>query len=253
MPLAATVRSAQADRCSGSSGQGNQREARMLNARSLLDSLTGGQGTKGLGDRAKQAWDGQSALGKGAIAGGLLGVLMTGGGRRLLGTGLKIGASALIGGMAYKAYEDWKKGKDPAATPPEALEAPEGTAFLPDDPQAADDLARRLLQAMVAAARADGHVTPDERARIGEALSRLGLETGAAELIAGELDAPLDVRRIAGLARSEEEAAEIYAATLLVVDEQSLEEKGYLAMLAAALNLDEGLVRHLHAKATALD
>ncbi len=182
-----------------------------------------------------------------------MGVLLTGGGRRLLGTGLKIGASALIGGMAYKAYDDWKKGKAPEAGPPEALEAPEGSAFRPDDPQAADDLARRLLQAMVAAAKADGHVTPDERARIGEALSRMGLEAEAEALIARELDAPLDVRRIAGLARTEEEAAEIYAATLLVVDEQSLEEKGYLAMLGAALNLDEGLVRHLHAKAAALD
>ena len=80
----------------------------------------------------------------------------------------------------------------------------------------------------------------------------MGLENEAAALLRAELDAPLDVRRIAGLARSPEEAAEIYAASLLVVDEQSLEEKGYLAMLAAALNLDDGLVRHLHAKAASL-
>ena len=69
----------------------------MFNAKSLLDNLTGGQGVKGLTDKAKGAWDNQSSLGKGAIAGGLLGVLLTGGGRRLIGTGLKVGGAALKG------------------------------------------------------------------------------------------------------------------------------------------------------------
>jgi uncharacterized membrane protein YebE (DUF533 family) len=225
----------------------------MFNAKSLLESLTGGQGMKGLGDKAKGAWDGQSALGKGAIAGGLLGILMTGGGRKMLGTGLKVGGAALIGGLAYQAYNDWKNGKEAkAGDAPQALPSPDGTAFLPADETAAQELSVKLVQAMVAAAKADGHVTPDERARIDEALGRVGLEADAAQLLRAELDAPLDVRRIAALARTEEEAAEIYAASLLVVDEQSLEEKGYLAMLASALNLEDGLVRHLHARAASL-
>ncbi|PTE14146.1 tellurite resistance TerB family protein [Pseudogemmobacter blasticus] len=219
----------------------------MFNAKSLLDNLTGGQGVQGLTDKAKQTWDGQSALGKGAIAGGLLGLLLTGGGRKILGTGAKVGASALIGGLAYQAWQDWKKGKEPAAGPV-ALPAAEGTVFLPSDSTAANDLSARLVQAMVSVAKADGHVTPDERARIDEALQRMGLEAEAEALIKAELDAPLDVRRIAGLARSPEEAAEIYAASLLVADDQSLEEKGYLAMLAAALNLEPGLVQHLEAR-----
>lgn len=225
----------------------------MFNAKSLLENLTGGQGLKGLGDKARETWDGQSALGKGAIAGGLLGVLMTGGGRRLLGTGLKVGGAALIGGLAYQAYQDWKSGKDPkAAASAGELPAPDGTAFLPQDPAAADGLARKLVQAMVAMAKADGHVTPEERSRIDDALAKLSLEADAAALLRAELDAPVDVRRIAALAAGPEEAAEIYAASLLVADEQSLEEKGYLAMLAAALNLDAGLVSHLHARAAAL-
>ena len=100
----------------------------MLNAKSLLDSLmgglgqaTGGQGAKGLADKAKGAWDNQSTMGKGAIAGGLLAVLMTQGGRRMLGTGVKVGGMAAIGGLAFKAYEDWKAGQDsndPSALPP---------------------------------------------------------------------------------------------------------------------------------------
>lgn len=229
----------------------------MLNAKSLLDSLvggltqvTGGQGVKGLTDKAKDTWNNQSALGKGAIAGGLLGILLTQGGRRILGSGLKIGGMAAIGGLAYKAYEDWKAGRSGGDTT--ALPAPDGTEFLPADAAEADELATRILQAMIGAAKADGHVTPEERAAIDGQLPQLGLEDEALALIAAELDAPLDVDRIAGLARSEAEAAQIYAASLLVVDEESPAERDYLAKLAAGMNLDQGLVAQLHAEAARL-
>lgn len=227
----------------------------MLNAKSLLDSLLGGKGTTtaDVTDKAKGAWNAQSTLGKGAIAGGLLGILLTQGGRRLLGTGLRVGGMAAIGGLAYKAYEDWKAGKTAGDDEgPIGLPAPHGTEFLPDDQDAADDLATRLLQAMIAAAKADGHVTADERARIDGQLGALGLGAEATALIAAELDAPLDVGRVAALARNDREGAEIYAASLLVVDEDAAAEKGYLAMLAARLGLEPALVAHLHAKAAQL-
>jgi uncharacterized membrane protein YebE (DUF533 family) len=226
-------------------------EAGMLNAKSLLDNLLGGvtqmTGGKGLTEKAKETWSNQSTLGKGAIAGGLLGVLLTRGGRRMLGTGLKIGGMAAIGGLAYKAYEDWKNGQGATTLP-----APEGTDFQPLDGDRADELATHLLQAMIAAAKADGHVTPEERAKIDGQLANLGLEDEAAALIAAELDAPLDVGRIAGLATTEAEAAQIYAASLLSVDPEGAAEKGYLAMLAARLGLEQGLVDKLHAQAAGL-
>lgn len=210
-------------------------------------SLTAGQGASDLTGKAKEAWAGQSTLAKGAIAGGLLGVLLSGNAQRLVGTGVKVGGAALIGGLAYKAYEDWKNGK--AAAPhdgPIALPEP-SEAFVPHSPAKAEDLALRLLTAMVAATKADGNVSMEERARIAEHLPRLGLGAEAQQLIAAELDAPLDFNRIAALARTEEEAAEIYAASLLAVDASGPAEKGYLAMLAARLNLAPGLVDHLHA------
>lgn len=228
----------------------------MLNAKSLLDSvigglgqMTGGQGAKGLADKAKGAWSNQSTLGKGAIAGGFLGVLLTGGGRRMLGSGLKIGGMAAIGGLAYKAYEDWKNGRSSDAA---ALPAPQGSEFMPEDAGAADDLATRILQAMIAAAKADGHVTPEERAAINGQLGNLGLGAEATAMITAELDAPLDVGRVAALARTEAEATQIYAASLLVVDEEAPAEKGYLAMLAARMKLDQGLIDRLHAEAARL-
>ena len=105
---------------------------------------------------------------------------------------------------------------------------------------------------MIAATKADGHVTPDERAKIDAQLGHLGLGDAATAMIGAELDQPLDVGRIAGLARSEEEGAQIYAASLLVVDPKGEAEKHYLAELAARLKLDAGLVDHLQARAAQL-
>jgi uncharacterized membrane protein YebE (DUF533 family) len=246
----------------------------MRNAKSLLDGLLGGlqggggtpgaaSGGGGLSDIARQArdaWGGQSAMTKGAVGGGLLALLMGGSDtRRLAGSALKVGGAALVGGLAYKAWQDWQAQKAApstsaltAADTPVALPAPHGTAFMPADAASADDLSARLVQVMVAAAKADGHVTTSERKRIGAQLTEMGLGTEAQAMIEAELDAPLDAGRIAGLARNAEEATQIYAASLLVVDPEAPAEKGYLAMLAARLNLDPGLVAHLHARAADL-
>lgn len=224
--------------------------------KSLLDSLLGGvkdlaagQNAGQMAGRARETWDAQSTMTKGAVAGGLLAVLLSGSARRLVGTGARIGGAALIGGLAYKAYEDWKNGKA-AAEGPVALPEP-SDAFLPADQAEAELLSHRLLQAMIAAAKADGQITPEERARIADALPQLGLGAGAQDLIAAELDAPLDIGAIAALARGAEQAAEIYAASLLAIDPDGAAEKGYLAMLAARLQLDAGLVDHLNARARA--
>jgi uncharacterized membrane protein YebE (DUF533 family) len=214
-----------------------------------------GGGLSGMAASAKGLWDGQSALTKGAVAGGLVGLLMNENARKMAGTGLQVGGAAVVGALAFRAYSDWKAGKSASATPADApmaaLPAP-SDAFLPPSAAAQEDLALRLVQAMVAATKADGHVTSAERARIMGQLPNLGLGDDAAALIAAEIDAPFDVGRIAALAHTEEERVEIYAASLLVIDPEAPAEKGYLAMLAARLNLDPGLVAHLHARTAAL-
>jgi uncharacterized membrane protein YebE (DUF533 family) len=106
--------------------------------KSLLDSLLGGvkdltagqnmgQMASQLSAKARTTWEGQSTLTKGAVAGGLLAMLLSGNARKLVGTGAKIGGAALIGGLAFKAYEDWKSGKSTAdANPDIPLALPPG-------------------------------------------------------------------------------------------------------------------------------
>jgi uncharacterized membrane protein YebE (DUF533 family) len=233
----------------------------MLNTSSILNqvlgslnSAAGSGGVKGLADKAKATWDGQSPAAKGAIAGGLLSLILTQGGRRILGSGVQIGGMAAIGGLAYKAYTDWKAGRSATAETgkTEVLAAPDGTPFAPTETSAANALAGHLLQAMIAAAKVDGHVTAEERARIDAELPRLGLGDAAEAMIAAELDAPVDAARIAALAGSEEEATQIYAASRLVADPDTPEETAYLDALARALKLPADLVAHLDARAAAL-
>lgn len=228
----------------------------MTQAKSLLDQLLGAaQDAGGRGGDLSRLLAGKGGLATGALAGGLMGLLMGGKGtRKLAKTVLKYGGAAVVGGLAYRAWQDWQANRQPPApgTPP-ALPDPSGTAFLPAAAPAQEDLAARLVTAMVAAAKADGHVTDDERARIAAQLGLLGLGTEARRLIEDELARPFDVGAVAALARTPEEAAEVYAASLLVVDPEAPAEKGYLAMLAARLGLDPGLVAHLHAGAASLE
>ena len=127
-----------------------------------------------------------------------------------------------------------------------------GTAFAPADGDVADGLAAGLLQAMVSAAKADGLVTKTARANIDAQLGALGLGEAATATIKDELDAPLDVGRIAALAEQPEDAVQLYAASLLVVDPNGPAEAAYLASLADTLGLAADLVAHLHAKAATL-
>ena len=168
---------------------------------------------------------------------------------RLVGTGIEVGGAALIGGLAMQAFSNWQAGKAASVDPgaPIAIPAATGTAFHPADPVAAESLALKMLQAMVAATKADGVVTDQEKAAIDAQLANLGLEPEAQAMIAAELAAPLDPGRIAALASNPEEAAGLYTASLLVVNRDGPAEKGYLAMLAARLHLDAGLIAHLEA------
>ncbi len=210
---------------------------------------------------------GRGGLATGAVAGGLAGLLLGGKkGRKLAGGALKVGGAALVGGLAYKAWKDYQAGQAPGATPPSnppagagggsaaplPIEDASGTGFMPTNADEQERLSQSLIAAMIGAAKADGHVTAEERARISQALSKLTIEGDQRAFIEEELAKPLDVGGIAALASTEEHKVEIYAASLIAVDPEGPAEKGYLAMLAARLGLDPKLVEHLHANADRL-
>jgi uncharacterized membrane protein YebE (DUF533 family) len=239
----------------------------MLDTRRLLDQFLGGhQGTQGgdqqgpqgqsqFGDIARNIGSSLSGnlggIGGGALAGGLAGILLgTKTGRKVAGTAATVGGMALVGALAYGAYRNWQSGRAPA---PDAradvplLPAPRDTPFNPVSEVEQQSLGLSLMRAMIAAAKSDGHVDATEQANIFAQLDKLELSAEEKAFVLDELRKPLDVDAIARAARSPEQAAEIYIASLLAIDVDNPAERGCLAMLAARLKLDDKLVEHLHA------
>ena len=180
-----------------------------------------------------------SGAGKGALATGALALLLgTGAGRKLTGTTFKLGSLAAIGGIAYKAYGKWQSQQSGAAIEPgEPLNQLSGA-----------DMEKRsivLLKAMIASAKADGHIDDSERANIKSQIEKLGLDSSALDFLRDELEKPLDVNAIATGADSPEAAAEIYLVSRMAIDLDNDQERTYLKELAEALNLAPDLVAQL--------
>jgi uncharacterized membrane protein YebE (DUF533 family) len=245
----------------------------MFDAKSLLDQFLGGGnaqgGFSGSGGQQSQrggfdlsqignklpgglggALGGLGGVGGGAIAGSLATLLLTSKkGRKLGGSALQLGGMAVVGALAYRAFQNYQAGKQPqvsASGGVPALPAPEGTPFNPVGEADQQRLGLNLMRAMIAAAKADGHVDAAEQSNIFAQLDRLALDTEAKAFVIDELRAPLDVDAVARDVRTPEEAAEIYTASLLAINVDNPAERGYLALLAARLNLEDALVQHLH-------
>ena len=193
-------------------------------------------------------------IGGGAVAGGLAALLMgSKSGRKMAGTALQLGGMAVVGAIAYKAYRDWQGGKTvtqstiPHGGPASLQQPPANTPFSPASEAEQQSLSRHLLRAMIAAAKADGHIDAKEQAAIFAEMDKLPLDTDDKAFVMDELRKPLDVDAVARAARTPEEAASIYAASLLAIDIDNPSVRAYLGLLAARLRLDDGLVKHLHA------
>lgn len=184
-----------------------------------------------------------SGMGKGAMAAGALALLLgTNTGRRLGGAGLKLGSLAAIGGLAYKAYQSWSQDQQQA---PEMSSPPVNEL----EGSQASERSTILLKAMIAAAKADGHIDEQEQANIQQQMEALGIAGDAAGAIQEEISKPLDPAEIAALADDMETAAEIYLTSLMVIDADNFMEKAYLQELAKQLNLAPELVAMLEAQA----
>jgi uncharacterized membrane protein YebE (DUF533 family) len=230
----------------------------MFDAKKLLDQFLGSQipGAGGtVRDRAGQATQlaKDNPLAAGAIAAVLLG---TGSGRQVAGSALKLGGLAAIAGLGYQAYKNYQAGKEPVAQPdaqaqPELLPAPADSGFSSEPAAIRNDFVLVLVRAMIAAARADGHIDDAERARIMDKVKVSGLDSEAEGFLNDELNKPVDLDSIVAAAVTEEERVELYTASRLAIDADSRAERGYLDQLAGRLGLADALIDHIEATVSA--
>ena len=229
----------------------------MFDPKKLLDDLLGSKipGTEStVREKAGQAT--QLAKDNPLAAGALVAVLLgTGTGRKVTGSALKIGGLAAVAGLAYKAYQNYQNGNQPDATAekqPELLPPPSNTEFdLAQAPQGEAEFTLALVRAMIAAAKADGHIDDEEKKKIGDRLALAGIGSEAEAFLTEELEKPLDLDELVGLAHTEAQRVELYTASRLTIEPDSRAERGYLDLLAGRLQLPDALVDHIEATVSA--
>ena len=172
-------------------------------------------------------------FGKGALTGGALGLLL--GKNKTTRKLATYGGLAAIGVMAYKAYGEYQQqqGSGGASVEPQTVDR------LP--PPLVELHSQAILKALVAAAKADGHIDAHERQVIEGEFSRLNQDVELQQWLHAELEKPLDPAEVARAASTPEIASEMYLASLMAADEQSFMERAYLDELARQLKLDDAL------------
>ena len=231
-----------------------------MNASSILDQLLkSGQGTGqdgseqsknansplgGLGDLLSGSGLGGmlSGFGGGALAGGALGLLL--GNKKARKVGAKVamvGGLGALGVIAYKAYSNWQTQKvQTTHSEPKTIDR------LPA-PQV-EQHSMAILKALIAASKADGHVDVKERQLLDQELNRFSNDLELRRLFESELNKPLDPADVASEVKTPEMAAEMYLASVLMVDEENFMERSYLEELARQLKIDPALKGELEAQ-----
>jgi uncharacterized membrane protein YebE (DUF533 family) len=227
-------------------------EARTGVAGKANEALKEATGGKGSGDLLAQARElaSQNKLATGAALSGLAALLLgTGAGRGLAGSAVKLGGLAVIGGLAYKAYQNYQAGKPLMDLGP-GMEAPAESPFgNTADGEQDKRTALLMIRTMIASASADGTVDNAERSFIVGGLEKAGLDVNAAKFLDQEFARPASVDDLVAAASTPEIATQVYTAARLAANPDHPAEQQFLARLAAGLKLAPQLVSNIDAAA----
>lgn len=202
----------------------------------------------GLGGLLGGLLGGGRATGGGGL-GGLLGGLLGGAGGSAAGfpQGRSVGgpnyaALASLGMMAFQAYQSWQRSH--AAAPQQTVR----TVDQLSGPEA-EDHSHAILRALIAAAKADGSIDNQEKQLIYAEIKRQTSDPQLQQWLDEEVGKPLDAAEVAQSAQDPAVAAEMYLASVMLVDDQQEAERTYLDQLAGALQIDPTLQVHLEQQA----
>ena len=242
----------------------------------LVDGFLGSSqagGAKGVGGAAKGLMSNiPGGLAGGAAAGGAVALLLgSKKARKIGGKALTYGGMAAVGALAYSAWKNYKS--NPAAAPAQPGQSATvaradaspavSLATLPPPPadsgfdlsvqhaQDGSDMRLALVQAMISAAKADGHMDAQESAHVFKQMEQFSLGAEEKAFLFDHMQRESDPIAIAKLAKDEPQAAEIYLASSLAIDPDTPEEQRYLERLGDALRLPVALRGQLDSHAAA--
>ena len=144
-------------------------------------------------------------------------------------------ASREGGSLGDRIGDILEKGSKPAPAP---------------EPAALDDTrALLLIRSMIAAANADGQITPEERQQIASKLLQAGAGPDERAVFERELSNPRSVDQIVGEVKDRETGEQVYLASRIAMNPDTAAERAYLDFLAARLSIPADRLSQLNSVA----
>lgn len=234
----------------------------MIDTSKLLEQFLGGRNTGAPGQNSgvREMFPGAGSMqpgaggftgggfAGGAAMGGILGLLVGSKKvRKMTGGLVGYGGAAALGALAHKAYQNWQQGAQVATAPVAGAADLERVdpRFMPDAAAGGGKFTLVLINAMIGAAKADGHIDAREQSAIFEQVEKLALDAESKSFVFDALHKPADLAAIAAGVQGLEQATEVYLASRLIADGDNPAERLYMEALAHRLNLPAELVAHL--------
>lgn len=199
-----------------------------------------------------------SGMAGGALGGSVTSMLMGKKSRKMGGTALKAGALAAVGGLAWKAYQQYSAGNTsqpvqqhtaPQQNPkfnyvPQTIPQQRFEAIVDDSQPNNGQLL--IMRAMITAAYADGHIDAQEQARIFNQVETMDLSVEEKASLFDELRNPVSVESLVAKVPDAETGMEVYAASVLAIDESQPASQIYLDKLSTMLCIPMQLRQAIH-------
>ena len=177
----------------------------------------------------------------GGDAGGVLvSALTSRKGRKYAGKALTIGGVAALGGLSYKAYQQYQRGRSDRPQIPRS-------DFDVTGASSSGYRGMLLVRSMISAAMAVGHVNDRERAEMLERMTQLGLTPSERAALDYEFQHPASTIQLAAAVNDIPTAVAVYLASLVAIDPDCMAGKRHLSQLATLLGLPQALIGTLNA------
>lgn len=186
-----------------------------------------------------------------AGAGGVLaGILAGKAAPKFTGAVARMGGMAALGGLAYVAWRKYEARQKGHPAPQAEVIDPAPTGFLPplDSPDG-QHVGRLVLRSMINAAKADGAIDSEEKARLFDRLGQVSLTKDEQAFLFEQLAGPMDTDGLVAETKSPAVATQVYAAALMAINADTPAEIAYLEELARRLGLPPALAADIRAAA----
>lgn len=205
-----------------------------------------------------------AGLAGGAAAGSIMTLLMSNkSARKVAGKAAGYGGAAVLGGLAFKAFNNWKSNNgqqelaakaqlEPSYTPSNsgALQPNlEYASTQTEQTQKNTAFQLTLIKSMIAASKADGHIDDEEQKNIFDAVKKCDLSNDDKAAVFDLLRQPIYMEELNLGANTLEQKAEVYLAACLAINIDTQAEEAYLNKLATTLDLPPDLALQLKAQA----